>query len=380
MKNYDVVVIGLGIMGSATLWHLARSGLSSLGIDAYGLTHTYGSSHGATRIFRRAYWEGDKYLSLLNKAHQYWMELQETSNKHLIIRTGGIFIGSSASGIVTGSQSTALAGDIPHEIWDSTKIRKYLPTFQVSDRMQAIYEPGAYIIAAEDVRMHMLNEAMRSSAYAWYGDAVNTLQHINGCIRVDTMSGSTVYANAVIITTGPWTAKNLLPELDLHLAPKRIPIYWFKPKPEYLDLFDCKAFPIFLYECDDGSLLYGVPSEASAEKGVKIGFHNRQQFSSVPDTLIHNVSDVQKKEIAHYVEQILVGLHPDPIDAQLCFYTMSPDESFIIGASKHLPNVFYASACSGHGFKFAPAIGKILSTLAQGKRPSIDISAFQAGV
>jgi sarcosine oxidase len=181
----------------------------------------------------------------------------------------------------------------------------------------------------------------------------------------------------VVITIGPWAAKSLLPELGSYLTPNRVPIYWFKPREEYLKSFHHSAFPVFLYECDDGNLLYGIPDGVSTEKGVKIGFHNRQHTSCLPNDSIHKVSNVQKKEIANYVERVFVGLHPDPIDAQLCFYTMSTDESFIIGASKHLSNVFYASACSGHGFKFAPAIGEALSTLAQGKVPSIDISAFQ---
>jgi sarcosine oxidase len=378
MKHYDVVVIGLGIMGSATLWHLVKSGVRSLGIDAYGPTHPYGSSHGATRIFRRAYWEGEKYLPLLHRAHQQWTELHQTSTKSLITPTGGVFIGPHATGVVSGSQRTAQAGAIPHEIWDAAEIRRRLPAFQVADHMQAIYEPGAYTISAEDVRLHLLNEAIYGSATVWYGSTVEALQHIDGCVQIFTSSGSIVHANTVIITAGPWITKSLLPELRPYLTPNRVPIYWFKPRPEYLKSFDCGTFPAFLYECDDGSLLYGLHCNVGSEKGVKIGFHNRQHIACKPDKSTQSVSNTQKEEIVHYVEQIFTGLYSNPVDAQLCFYTMSTDESFIVGVSKHHPGVFYASVCSGHGFKFAPAIGEALSALAQGKVPPVDIFGFQA--
>jgi sarcosine oxidase len=141
-------------------------------------------------------------------------------------------------------------------------------------------------------------------------------------------------------------------------------------------MFDAEAFPVFLYECEDGSLLYGVPSGVSTERGVKIGFHNRQQLPSSPDESVPPVDRALKEQISERVGEILPMLRHDPIRAKWCFYTMSTDESFVMGKSERHVNVFYASVCSGHGFKFAPAIGEAMSCLAKGEKPPVDISQF----
>ncbi|TKC98176.1 N-methyl-L-tryptophan oxidase [Polyangium fumosum] len=378
MKRCDVVVIGLGIMGSAALWNLAEAGITVLGIEGGGPTHTGGSSHGGTRIFRRAYWEGEKYIGLLNRAHELWTALQDKTGRRLIIPTGGVFIGPRAAGVVAGSQRTAIADDIPHEMWDAARIRERLPAFQVTDDMQAIYEPAAYAIAAEEARLQMVNEAVRGAGTAWYGDPVESLGSTPHDVTVRTRSGQVVQAAAAVVTVGPWMGRRLVPELRPHLVPNRVPIYWFSPRPGRMEDFDHKRFPVFLYECQDGSLLYGIAAGTSAEQGVKIGFHNRQHVPADPDTAIPRVTDHQRQEIASYVAQIFPDLEPSPIDARLCYYTMSTDESFLIGASAQSPRVVYASACSGHGFKFATAIGEALAFLAQQKPPPVELSAFGA--
>ncbi len=377
MTSHDVLVVGLGIMGAATVWQLAEAGVDVLGVESFGPSHTGGSSHGATRIFRRAYWEGEKYLPLLNRAHELWEALQDQTARRIILPTGGVFVGPSAAGVVAGSQRTAVAGGIRHEIWDAPRIRERIPALRVSDDMQAIYEPGAYAIAAEEARLQMLNQAVRGPASVRYGDPVESLDLTRNVVTARTRRGMTVEARAVVLTVGPWAGGRFLPELRTHLTPNRVPIYWFNPRAGQLEAFDHRNFPVFLYECHDGSLLYGIGAGASAEQGVKIGFHNRQHAPSTPDGMSPPVGEDQRREISRYVEQIFPGLEPSPIDARLCFYTMSRDESFVIGASASDPRVFYASACSGHGFKFATAVGEALSFLAQGKTPPVALSSFQ---
>lgn len=376
MRKFDVVIVGLGIMGGAALWNLSRSGLRVTGVEGGGPLHTKGSSHGGARIFRRAYWEGKSYLPLLNLAHAGWERLQSSSDKRLLVPTGGIFIGQRATNVVQGSLLTALQGNIPHESWDAITLRRRLPQFRISNDMHAVFEPGAYSIAAEDARLHMLTEAVENGAEIRFGESVESLHHAQDGVYLALKSGGRICAGAVIITIGPWIAKKLLPELDSYVTPNRVPVYWFKPRGGAESKFDAKNFPVFLYECNDGALLYGIPSGASGEAGVKIGFHNRQQLPSHPDRSAPPIDDSISREIVDYVSEIFPDLLPQPTKGKWCFYTMSTDESFLIGESQQFPGVYYASACSGHGFKFATGIGEILSCLAKRHAPPIDIANF----
>jgi sarcosine oxidase len=376
MKHYDVIVIGLGIMGAAAGWRSAQAGLTVLGIEAGGPTHSDGSSHGATRIFRSAYQEGATYLPLLDLARHGWTELQAASGKRLMSPTGGLFIGPRHTGLVSGSLRTALAGGIDHEHWNAAELRRRMPQFAVEDNMHAIFEPGAFAIAAEDARLQMLNQSVRHGAALRYGCEVTTLENSGDDVVVGTRSGERFIAGRVIVTTGPWMARRLLPELAAQIVPHRIPIYWFAPRAGQEPRFDGERLPVFAYECNDGALLYGIPAGVSAERGVKIGFHNRQLRPADACTVAPELDDALRGEMAGYATRILPGLDAQPADAKWCFYTMSKDESFVIGDSRALKGVHYASVCSGHGFKFAPAIGKVLAALAQGQATPVDIRQF----
>jgi sarcosine oxidase len=377
MKRIDVVVIGLGIMGSAAAWQLSRSGAAVLGIEAGSPTHDMGSSHGASRIFRRAYWEGSGYLPLLNLAHEGWMVLQAATERQLIFPGGGVFIGPGSRDVVAGSLRTAIEGGIPHAHWNAAEIRQHVPQFVLPDQMHAIYEPGAYAIAAEQARLQMLDESVRGGARLWHGERVRRLESTGKdvCIQLD--SGTRVRASAAIVTAGPWMARQLLPELSPWLKPSRIPVYWFHPRPGQENSFRHGQFPLFLYHADDDALLYGIPSGVAGEEPVKIGFHNRQKTPADPDALsTAPVPQALQDEIGSRVAAVLPGLQPVPCRSKWCWYTMSPDESFLLAESERHSRVFFASACSGHGFKFAPAIGRILAAMALQQPLPLNIDSY----
>ncbi|AZF52868.1 sarcosine oxidase, putative [Pseudomonas sp. R4-34-07] len=379
MRNtYDVIVIGLGIMGASALWRVASKCTRVLGIDASSPTHSYGSSHGNSRIFRRAYWEGEKYLPLLNQSDLLWKELEELMQQKLLFRTGGIFVGHQSSHVVAGSIETARKGGIEHAVWSESETRSHFPAFNVSDGSQAVFEPGAYAISACEARLGMLNEAVHQGAIIEFGNSVTGLQTSGLGMRLSTRSGQTYSAKAVIVTAGPWIGTHLLPELERYIEPRQIPVFWFKPKTGFGNLFSSDQFPIFLYEHQDGALLYGVPSILSNEPGVKIGFHNRQQTPAAPNWKNIPVHKRYLDEISQVVGDLFPKLQRSPIQAKNCFYTLSPDESFLIGESQALKSSFFASACSGHGFKFAPAIGDALACMAVGLKPYVSLAAFSA--
>lgn len=377
MKQVDVVVIGLGIMGAAVSWRLAQAGVRVLAVEAGRPFHEAGSSHGASRIFRRAYWEGGAYSPLLDLAHRGWTELQECTGTPLLFPNGGLYIGPTSADMVAGSLRTAVAAGIPHACWDTVQLQQQAPQFAVADGMHALYEPGAYVIAAQQARQQMLEEASVRGALMRYSDSVVHLRSQGDSVAVTLASGGEVHAASAVVTAGPWQAKKLLPELAPWLKPCRIPVYWFQPKPRYEKDFDMASFPLFLYECGDGALLYGIPAGMPGEKGVKIGLHNRQLVPSDPDASDTNsVPPDFQADITRRVSTVLPGLADTPERAKWCWYTMTPDESFILGASLQHPHVFHASACSGHGFKFAPAIGEVMAAMALGKHSPVDIACY----
>lgn len=375
---YDVVVVGLGVMGAATLWSLASRGVRVLGIDARMLGHRAGSSHGASRIFRRAYWEGRDYVPMLNHADQRWRSLQSLSSRHLIHQTGGVFIGPAVTGMVAGCIHTAQSASVEHEVWSAQHVRQHLPVFNVEDGQHAVYEPGAYAIAAKEAMLAMLALAQVNGADLVHGDEVVRVERrVNG-LRVHTRKQARIVAGAVVITAGPWIG-DWAPELKRHLDPRQVPVYWFMPKRGLAECFESRNFPVFLYELEGGDLLYGVPSICMSERGVKIGFHNRQQTSCSPGKAAETVSHASIAEISEAVRRVLPGLEEVPAQVKTCIYTMSPDESFFIGPVSGHGDVFMASACSGHGFKFAPAIGDVLACLAVGEAPMLSVDAFAPG-
>jgi sarcosine oxidase len=372
---YDVVVVGLGVMGEATLWGLAEQNLRVLGIEARAPGHCEGSSHGASRIFRRAYWEGEQYISMLNHADQRWRSLQELSATPLIYETGGVFIGPKGSGMVAGSIDTARRALVEHTEWSARQVKISLPVFSVDSNCHAVYEPGAYAIAAQGARSKMLLVATRQGAELLYGDAVVCISKQHKGFRVYTRRGRCVTTNSIVLTAGPWLS-DWVPELKARLLPRRVPVYWFEPRKGMASHFNNLNFPVFLYELSNGGLLYGLPSISHKEPGVKIGFHNRQQTSCMLGANSEEVSLLLVKEISESVSGILPGLEMMPAKAKACIYTMSQDESFCIGRVQGYENMFAASACSGHGFKFAPAIGDVLASLVVGETPPVAIDSF----
>lgn len=375
MKHYDVVVIGLGIMGAAATWRTSLLGANVLAIEKGGPTHRGGSSHGATRIFRQAYWEGQSYLGLLSLADKGWRELQSASETQLVVQTGGLFVGPRSTGIVAGSLRTAVHGKIEHEHLTAAGVRERFPQFSVDDDMEAVYEPGAYAVLAEEARLQMLNEAVSRGAQLTYGEEVESIVSNGGRPTVTTRSGLSIVAGSVLVCAG---AANfmLLPELASILQPKRVPIYWFEPRIGCGEKFSPGTLPVFLYEARDGALLYGIAAGMSAEAGVKIGFHNRQHVAYAPGVEPAPAMAGHARELESYVSEIFPDLGPSPVNGKWCIYTMTPDEAFVLDRSFNHPNVFHANACSGHGFKFAPAIGQVLAERGMGLRSSVDLGAF----
>jgi sarcosine oxidase len=370
-RTYDVVVIGLGIMGASALFHVSRPGLRVLGVEAGGCLHDRGSSHGDTRIFRRAYWEGERYVPLLNRSLQGWLEVDEATHGAVARRTGGLFVGSADSAVVQGSRETAARCGISHEYVDSAEVGRRFPAFHLAEDAVAVYEPDALMLFADQARLGYLSMAVGAGAEVVHGRSVRRIvPGSNGSFTV-AGDGWQVSCGAVVLTAGGWIGRFLPGEIDPLITTMRIPVY-------ELDLAEATErdhqpgrFPVFLYEAADGALVYGLP-QWRAGGGLRIGFHNRQLDI---DGARRPPSDTERLELWTAVRSLLPGVERTG-RGRACVYTMSTDGSFLIGRSRELEGVVYASACSGHGFKFAPAIGEALAELAIDGSSTIDLGAF----
>ncbi|MEV5593646.1 N-methyl-L-tryptophan oxidase [Streptomyces sp. NPDC052496] len=374
-STYDVVVIGLGIMGASTLFHLSRRGLRVLGIEAHGPLHDLGSSHGQTRIFRRAYWEGEMYVPLLNRSYTGWMELDDASDDRIALRTGGLFVGPPGSRLIEGSRETARRCGIRHEYLGAREISRRFPAFHVRDDAVAVHEQDALMLFADRARLSYLSRAAANGAHIWYGQAVRSLHpEAGGPVRIRG-DGWQLSCGATVLAAGGWIGEFLPEELGDLVTPMRVPVYEFEvDRPRARDHLPDR-FPVFLYEDDEGTLVYGLPKWQAVGGGLRVGFHNRQLSPQNVNDARRPPTDAERMDLWRTIRGLLPGAQYTGRGTS-CVYTMSRDQSFLIGRSRELDGVFYASACSGHGFKFAPGVGDMLAQLVTDGESAIDLSAF----
>ncbi|WUW20661.1 N-methyl-L-tryptophan oxidase [Streptomyces sp. NBC_01463] len=375
--TYDVVVVGLGIMGASALARLSRLGVKALGIEAHGPVHGMGSSHGETRIFRRAYWEGEQYAPLLQRSYDGWAELGEATSDTIALKTGGLFIGSRDSTLVQGSRETAQRCGIEHEFLDAREITERFPAFRVPEDAVAVHEPDALMLFAERARLGYVTQAVQHGAHLAYGRTVRALHRTSGGSTTVSGDGWQVSCGAVVLTTGGWIDRFLPGETGHLVTPMRIPVYELDVAETDGRAHEPGRFPVFLHEETDGALVYGLP-RWRADGGLKLGFHNRQLTPLDVDKARRPPSEAERHELWSAIRGLLPGVRSTG-RATSCVYTMSRDESFLIGRSGEREGVVYASACSGHGFKFAPGIGEALAQLALGQPTTVDLSAFAPG-
>lgn len=369
-SHHDVIVAGLGAMGSATVYHLARRGARVLGIDRFVPPHTMGSSHGRSRIIREAYFEDPLYVPLVQRAYELWDELQRESGREILVRTGGLMIGPPDGTVAGGALRSALQHGLPHERMTASEVYERVPGFHPTVDMIGVWEPRAgYLIPETAIGAH-LSCAESRGAELRKGEAIVDWHATANGVEVTT-TNAVHRADRLVLALGAWMPR-LLRDLALPLTVERNVLYWFKPG-RATTLFDRDRFPIWLCEYAPGRVWYGFPDTGH---GVKVALHH-QGTAADPDGLLR---DVGPEEIA-YIRALLRAFMPDAdgplVETAVCMYTNTPDEHFIIDRHPVHPQAIVASPCSGHGFKFSSAIGEQLALLATGERSSLDLRPFR---
>ncbi len=367
--TYDVAIAGLGAMGSAAAYHLAKRGRRVLGLDRYSPPHDLGSSHGQTRIIREAYFEDPSYVPIVRRAHELWRELQETSGRDLLLQTGGLMIGRPEDDLVKGSDTSARLHGLPCERLSRSELVKRYPGFRPAEDMEAVWDPMAGILFPEVCIEAHLSLARSAGADLRFDEPVIDWHAEGDGVEVNT-ANARYRADKLIISAGAWLPK-LIPDLCLPIEVERQVLFWFEPRSD-LELFKAGACPIFVFDYDGEHHLYGFPDLGN---GVKAALMHLGE-SSDTDTLRRDVDDRDEQAIRSQLERFLPDVAGRRLDAQVCMFTNTPDLHFLIDFHPRHSQAVIASPCSGHGFKFASAIGEILADLVEEGKTRHDISLF----
>ncbi|MHB8647577.1 MAG: N-methyl-L-tryptophan oxidase [Thermomicrobiales bacterium] len=368
--GFDVIVIGLGAMGSATAYHAARRGQRVLGLDAYPRGHKNGSSHGTTRIIREAYFEAPEYVPLVQRAYALWRELEAASGRSLLTITGGLNIGSSESAFVGGARTSAQRHHLPYEELTNAEVAARFPGFRLPDGIVAIYEPTAGILDPEACVFAHLDLAAAHGAAIRHGEAVRRWSADGDSVRVETDEGAYT-AGRLVITAGPW-ASDVLSGVGLPLRVQRIVNVHFAPTAPAL--FAPERCPIYLLQVPEGDY-YGFP--ALPGEGMKIGRHDIGE-ACTPETIRRDVDAEEITMLRDVLDRYLPGAAGDVLWTLTCMYTNTPDRHFILDRHPAHTNVVYGCGFSGHGFKFSSAIGEVMTDLALDGAARHDIGFLSA--
>ncbi len=367
------IVIGLGGMGSATAYHLARQGVRVVGFDQYSLGHNRGSSHGHSRVIRQAYFEHPDYVPLLLRAYELWRELEQQSGRSLLTITGGLMIGTPESPVFRGSVASATEHGLEHEILDATEIHRRFPPLVPSNEYVALYETQAGVLRPEAaVRTHCELAHHLGADLHWSERVLRWSTTTNG---VEVVTDRGVYAaESLVICPGAW-ARSLI-DWELPLKVTRQTLFWFEPNrnPES---FRSDRFPIYIWQSSVGDEFYGFPVllDEQEPRGVKIAYFYRP-CEVTPDEPRTPISPREVDAMRDAFRDKIPSLDGPLVQAISCLYTETPDHHFAIGHHPSADNVVVASPCSGHGFKFCSVIGEVLADLAMGRTSRHRIAIF----
>jgi sarcosine oxidase len=380
----DILVVGLGAVGSAALYQAAKLGAKVVGIDRFSPPHEFGSSHGETRITRQAIGEGCEFVPLVLRSNEIWEDLEAATGRKLLTRNGGLVLAApSVGGSHHGSNSflqdtveAARAYGIAHEVLAADEIRKRFPQFRVGDDEQGYFEPGAGFLRPELCVETQIELARTLGATVRCEEAVLALHARGDAVAVIT-DKATYSAAKVIVTAGPWITSFVSLHLRPHFRVYRQTLCWFEIIGDPLR-FAPERFPVFIWITGNRvqDMLYGFPAVDGPGSGVKVATETYETTVD-PDRVDRDVSEASVNEM---YRQYVAPRFPDVSDRCLrtatCLYTVAPDAKFVIDYADESHNVLLASACSGHGFKHSPSIGEALAQKALGLSTLVNLSPF----
>ena len=381
----DIVVVGLGAVGSATLYQAAKLGASVVGIDRFEPPHDQGSSHGETRITRQAIGEGREFVPLVLRSNQIWEELEAVTGRDLLTRNGGLILASpivggnhhGSSSFLMDTINAAKEFGIQHQQLSTAEIRERYPQFRLTADEVAYFEPGAGFLRPEACVETQIAEAKKLGAKVFTNETVLQVKSSGGTVEVTT-DKATYSATKAILTAGPWITKFLPPEYSGHFRVYRQTLCWFALQQNF-ERYSAERFPVFIWITGNRvqDMLYGFPAIDGPEGGLKVATE-RYESTVDPNAVPRDVSDESvAKMFSEYIAPRLPDVSGQCLRRTTCLYTVTPDAKFVIDYADASRNILFASACSGHGFKHSPAVGEALAQRALDLPATLDLSAFR---
>lgn len=360
--SYDVIVVGVGGMGSATAFQLARRGQRVLGLERFDIPHSMGSSHGVSRIIRLPYYEHSDYVPLLKRAFVLWREIEAQSGQELLVTTGSIDGGREDGELFGGALASARLHELPHEVLTGAEVNARYPGYNLPATLRAVFQPQGGLLASERAIVAHVNAAMSFGAEIHARERVLGWDaHPGGEGVVVTTDRGRYEAGRLVLTAGAWIGE-LAPIVQRLAVAERQVLAWLQPKrPEW---FTRERFPVFNIDVEEGRY-YGFP--IYEVPGFKFGRYHHRGENCAPDLLRREADQADEALLRQFADRYFPQGNGPTMALRTCMFTNTPDEHFIIDRHPVHKQVVVASPCSGHGYKFCSVIGEILADLATGE-------------
>ena len=369
-EHYDAIVLGVGGMGSAACYHLARRGMRVLGLERFDIPHALGSSHGVNRIIRLAYYEDPRYVPLLRRAYALWRELEAGFGEQLLHVTGSIDASAPDGEVFRGSQRSCEEHDLPHEVLTGAELNRRFPGFRLpADHLALVQPDGGFLLSERCIVAHVV-AAQAAGAEVRARERLLGWEPIGDGVRVETDRGR-YEAERLVVCAGAWVGE-LVPALAGLARPERQVLGWFQPRrPE---LFAPGRCPVFNLTVPEGRYygfpVYGVP-------GFKVGRYHHRGEEVDPETMAREPEAIDEEILRAFTARYFPDAAGPTMALKTCLFTNTPDEHFVIDALPDHPRVIVASPCSGHGFKFCAVVGEVLADLVERGETAHDIGLFR---
>ena len=375
MESFDAIVVGLGAHGSAAAYAFARRGLRVLGLERFGRGEAMGSSGGRTRIIRLAYFEDPSYVPLAVESWDRWLALEAEAGVTILTRTGGLYGGLAGSAVLEGAIRSAREHGLAHEVIADDEIRRRWPVFEPPEGARALIEEQAGVLRADVAIEANLRLAEGLGAALRFGEQVVDWRPApGGGFEVETAGGVVSGGAHLVLAAGPWSG-HFVADLGLPLEVERVPVLWLEPRIPSAEV-GVGRLPVWILETPTDGSFYGFPYDPDV--GLKVARHHSEETVASADDVDRELRPADEARIRAFMRAHLPAADGPLVDSTICLYTNTPDGHFVLDTHPAAPGVSFASACSGHGFKFAPVIGEILADLALSGATPHPIERFRA--
>ncbi len=374
-NTFDVIVIGVGGLGSATVYQLAKRGKKVLGIERFGIPHEMGSSHGLTRIIRLAYYEDPSYVPLMHRAYELWHDIETELDAKLLYTTGSIDAGPEGDDVFSGSLESCQVHGLEHEVLTSKELTARFPGYRFPTETMALFQPQGGLLVPERCIEGYAKAAQKLGATIHTEErTLDWEPTAGGGVRVTTDKG-TYEAGSLVVAAGAWAYK-MIPILEGIAVPERQVLIWMEVQEP--DNFKPENFPVFNCRVEEGRY-YGFPefNPSGNTPGFKFGRWHHLEEVVDPDTIDRTPNDADEKLLRTFGERYFPGAGGRTLNLKACMFTNTNDEHFVLDTLPDHPQVSVAAGMSGHGFKFCSVIGEVMADLATDGDTRHDISLLR---